>query len=318
MVNKNMVSKKTLLLTSGILGLFIMVAGIQGIVASPASLPSYLSTGTTIKGYKLVYYNNITVNNFENTKVNVTCWTTIWFKNESNSARIIGASLVNEGGKILDKALNLTKTDTKTLAARTLLAAAGLTSAQMDSITNVWDLVIDLLLLKNGSSYVLTQPTISKADHAVLLNITGHPYFKHALFASKGAYMLLALDYAVENWSVADWTNSTLIKDALEAKFQIDVWFFWGLFGTILKFFSEAADWLSSSSVPASSTSAESNKIAASANTPSSDMESFAAGWADLFGGSSIPGFEPSLVIAMAATTVVIIGFKVKKSRKSL
>lgn len=314
-----MVSKKTLLLTSGILGILIMVAGIQASVASPASLPSYLSTGTTINGYKLVYYNNITVNNFENTKVNVTCWTTIWFKNESNSAKIIGASLVNEGGNILNKAINLTKTDTKTLFARSLLASAGLTDAQMNSITNVWDLVIDLLLLKNGSSYVLTQPTISKADHAVLLNITGRPYFKHALFASKGAYMLLALDYAIENWTaVSDWTNSTLIKTVIEAKFQADIWLFWGLFGTILKFFGNAADWLASSSVTVSSTPAASSKIATSANTPTSDMVSFASGWAGLFEGSSIPGFEPSLVIAMTAAVVVIISFKVKKSRKSL
>jgi len=314
MVNKNMVSKKTLLVTSGILGILLMVAGLQACAATPTSLPSYISPGTTINGYKLEWYDNITVNDFENTNVNVTCWTTIWWNNVTS--RIIAASLVDKGGNILNKAVDLTKTDSKTLIARGVLGLAGLSNSTMNGIKTIWDVVIALLMLKNGTDYVLTQPDVPKADHAVLFTIMGHPYFKHALFVSKGADMLLALDYAIENWSsVTNWTDSALISAAVKIKLQADVWFFWGIFGTFLNFLNKAADWLASSSVPATSAASASSKISLSTNTPTSDMTSFASGWAGLLGGS-IPGFEPLIILAMTTTAVVLIGFKVKKSRK--
>jgi len=317
MVNMNMVSKKTLLLTSCILSLFLIGSGIQAsMAATPAPLPSYVSVGKVINGYKLEWYTNITANcSFDSVNVNVTCWTTIWVNNDTH--KIIGASLVDKGGNILNKAIDLTKTDLKTQFARWVLnVTLGLSNATINGLKSVWDVMIALLTRWKGSAYNLSQPSIAKADHAALFTLNNRPYCKHVLFASKGSYMLLALDYDIANFTaVPDWSNSTL-GNLIMAKFQLDVWYFWSLFGTILVWLGKAADWLASSSVPASSAPAASGKIATSAAATTTDLQGFAAGWANLFGGA-IPGYEPSLIIAMTATAVVLIGLKVKKSRKA-
>nr|MDO8109246.1 hypothetical protein [Candidatus Sigynarchaeota archaeon] len=160
-----------------------------------------------------------------------------------------------------------------------------------------------------------TQPAIASADHAALMNFTNRPYFKHALFVSKGAYMLVALDYDIGNWTIADWYNSTAVEYAIMAHFQVDVWFFWAIFGTFLSLLGLVSDWLASSAALASSTPAASGKIATSESTPITDLKLFASGWAQMI-PADIPGYEPAIMIVVTAISVGLIAFKVKKARR--
>lgn len=313
-----MISKK-ILASSGILTIFLLLSGIQGSFAAAAALPTYLRPNQTINGYNLVWWNNITVRVYDNRILNVTCWTTIWFKpaNQTN-ASIIAASLVNRGGNILNKPLDFTATDNKTVNATNALRALypTMTNETINSITNVWDLVIAIIALQNNTlGYNITLPSIASVDHAALFNFTGRPYFRHALFASKSAFMLLALDYDIGNWTIDDWTNSTAIEYAIMAHLQVDIWFFWKILGTALTWLGLVSDWLSSSVAVASSAPASSGKIASTVVAPLSDLEQFASGWAQLV-TSGIPGYDPVVMIAIAAISVGLVAFKVKKARR--
>jgi len=208
-----MVSKKTLFATSGILAIFLVMCASQG-AAAATGLPTYLSTKATIHGYSLVYYDNITVDNFENTAVNVTCWTTMWYRaaNATVNSSIIGASLVNAGGRILDKAINLTGTDTNTQIAKAFLTIAGFNSTQIAGISTVWNVFFDMLQIMaqnstGNNTFTVQQLTLPRADHALILSTPDRPFLRHILFATKGTYMLLAFDYNLQNWTV-DWTNA--------------------------------------------------------------------------------------------------------------
>nr|MDO8110304.1 hypothetical protein [Candidatus Sigynarchaeota archaeon] len=153
-----MISKK-IVASSGILAMLLLLVGTQGISAAAAGLPSYLRPNTTINGYQLVWYNNITVRVYENRVLNVTCWTTIWFKPANiTNASIIAASLVNRGGNILNKPLDFTQNDSKTLNATAALHALypAMTNETINGITNVWDLMFAILALDNNTSYNLT------------------------------------------------------------------------------------------------------------------------------------------------------------------
>jgi len=314
-----MVSKKTLLATSGILAIFVLLCATQG-AAAATNLPSYINTKTTIHGYQLVYYNNITVTDFDNIAgVNVTCWTTMWYRaaNSTVNSSIIGASLVNAGGNILNKAINLTGTSTKTALAVAILTAAGLNSTTISGITNVWDLFVAILQqMSKNSSFTVTQLNLPKATHSLLISVN-RTYLKHILFATKGAYMLLAFDYDLNNWTV-DWTNSgnvTAMGSYIIARFQLDIWYLWREIGVMLKFLNAASSWLSGSGVPATAT--VSSSISPASNTAVGDLQAFANDWAGI-AGSSIPGYEPALVfMAVAASGAMIIGFKVRKSKRT-
>jgi hypothetical protein len=315
-----MTSNKTLLTASGILTVFVLLVAAQG-AAAATSLPSYIHANTTIHGYKPVYYNSITVADFDNIKVNTTCWTTIWYRasNASVNASIIGASFVNAGGRILDKPLNLTGTNPKIAAARQVLTNAGLNSSTINSITTVWDLFVAWLQKDStNSSFTITPLNLAKVDHALLIHVN-QTDLKHILFASKGPYMLLAFDYDINNWAVSwgDSANVTAKQSYIDTRIQADVWYFWGVIGTLLKFFNAAATWLSGSGVPATATASAmtSSNISLYSNTATSDLQAFAIGWAGL-AGAGLPVWVPVVIIITVAVAVVVIVVGVVLTRK--
>jgi hypothetical protein len=319
-----MLSKKTLFATGGILAIFLLMCASQGAMAA-TGLPSYISSKTTIHGYSLVYYNETTVTNLDNIKdVNVTCWTTMWYRaaNTTVTSSIIGASLVNAGGRIFNKAINLTGTNASTLLVHKILNNAGLSNATIAGISNVWDLFVAVLQeeTKNSSTNV-TQITLAKADHALIIGVN-RTYLKHILFATKGPYMLMAFDYDLNQWAV-NWSDTANVSRAMfiTERFQADVWFLWHQIGALLKVFNAAANWLSGSGVPATSTAsaATSSGISPASNTAITDLQSFANDWAGIAGStSSIPGFEPAIVfMAVAASGAMIVTVKVRKSKRT-
>jgi hypothetical protein len=319
-----MLSKKTLFATGGILAIFLVMCVSQG-AAATSVLPTYLSAKATIHGYSLVYNDSITVDDFENTNVNVTCWTTMWYRptNATVNSSIIGASLVDAGGRVLDKAINISGSDTNSKIARAFLTIAGFNSTQIAGISTVWDVFFGMLQVMSQNStgnntFTVQSLTLAKADHALLISTPDRPLLSHILFATKGTYMLLAFDYNLQNWTV-DWTNAgnvTAMGAYIKARFQSDVWFLWRMIGSWLKFLNRAANLLSSSSVIAAVPA--SSSIMPASNTPLTDLQAFANGWASLAGSGSIPGYDPAMVVmAVAASGAMIVAFKVRKSKRT-
>jgi len=88
------------------------------------------------------------------------------------------------------------------------------------------------------------------------------------------------------------------------------------MIGSWLKFLNRAANFLSSSSAVAATPATSS--IMPASNTALTDLQAFASGWANLAGSSSIPGYDPAMVImAVAASGAVIVAFKVRKSKRT-
>jgi len=321
-----MLSKKTLFATGGILAIFMLLSASQGAMAA-TGLPTYLSTKATIHGYSLVYYNNINVTDFDNIKdANVTCWTTMWYRaaNSTVNSSIIGASLVNAGGRILSKPINVTGTDVDSVLVKDFMLGAGLNSTTISGITNVWDLFVAMLqrlsLNSTGiNNFTVQTLSLAKADYSLLITTPNRPYLQHILFAAKGPYMLLAFAYDLNNWTV-DWTNSgnvTAMGAYIIHRFQSDVWFFWRIIGQMLVFFNRVSNFLTGSAAPAAATSTASS-ISIQSNTAVSDMQAFANDWASITSSSSIPGFEPALVfVAVAASGAMIVAFKFRKSKRT-
>jgi len=243
-----MIAKK-LLIVSGFMAVLLLAASIQGASAA-TNLPSYLTADQKIDNYSMVYNDTMTVYNIDSsnpsTSTNVTCYTSVWYRagNATVNASIIGASMVDQGGNILNKAIDLTKTDYKTLIVVAALEAAGLNLTTIYSIKSVWDLMVALLqLFEVSGGYNVTDLNLANTDHALLIGITGIPILSSILFASKGDYMLLALDFDIAQWAV-DWAVASNVTDhgaLIVANFQIAVWWFWAAFGVVLTALGELA-----------------------------------------------------------------------------
>ncbi len=310
--------KKTIAVSAIIVALFL-VSAIRGCAAvTPAWMPST----TELAGYTLKWDNTISVAWYTDTSSgNTTCSSQVWLKNGTlgiADANVIGASMINKGGDALAKAVDLSKNDIGTVAAKAILSGAGLNASQISSITNVWDIVVEVLRAHQGSSYTLTEPAVPNVDHAVMIQFPTSTDFQYVLFCTRQDHCIVVYSFnASQNW--IDWLNATGTESLILAKMQVITWAFWAILAAYVTVIVQLANFLgvsdapavvAESAVPASSalpaTSAlpvaHVNAIHTSAFTPSSDMTAFASAWGALF-----PDFPWWIVILVVIAVVAVI-----------
>lgn len=318
-------TRKTIAVSAIIAALFL-VSAIRG---SAAALPSWMPAQDQLAGYKLVWDNTISVKWFVNQNVNgnVTCSSQVWLKNGTSGlvdANVIGASMIDKGGNVFAKPVDLSKNDLGTIAAKALLSGAGLNESQIASIQTVWDIVVEILRIHQGTTYTLTEPAIPNVDHAVMLGFSAGTDFKYALFCTRQDHCMVVYSFnASQDWIT--WLNSMGTSSLILAKMQVITWAFWLILATYVTVIVQLANFLGVSDAPATlgeSSSpapspamvvAPSSAIQATAYTPTTDLMAFASAWGALF-----PNFPWLLVISIVvgAVVVIIVVSAVRRHRK--
>ncbi|MBN2154373.1 MAG: hypothetical protein JW839_23155 [Candidatus Lokiarchaeota archaeon] len=316
--------KKTVAVCAIMAGLFLVCA----IKGSAAALPSWMPAESELAGYTLVWDNTLSVQWFidEDSNGNVTCSSQVWLKNGTSGlvdANVIGASMIDKGGDVLSKGVDLSKGDIGTQAARGLLSAAGLNTTQIDAIRSVWDIVVEVLRVNQGSSYVLTEPSVPNVDNAVMLEFSAAGDYQYVLFCTRQDHCMVVYSFnASQDW--IDWLNATGTGSLILAKMQLVTWGFWVVLAAYVAVIVSLANFLGVSGAPAvvaesatpalpAAPVASSGGIHASAFTPTSDMTAFASAWGALF-----PDFPWWIVIVVAVGAVagiVIIVAVVRRRR---
>ncbi|MEX2682473.1 MAG: hypothetical protein Q6373_012800 [Candidatus Sigynarchaeota archaeon] len=303
-------TKKTIAV-SAILAALFLVCAIRG---SAAALPSWMPAQDKLAGYTLVWDNTISVQWYtDTTNGNVTCSSQVWLKNGTAGlvdANVIGASMIDKGGNVLSKAVDLSKNDIGTIAARGLLTSAGLNESQIDGIKDVWDIVVAVLRVHQGSTYVLSEPEVPNVDHAVMLEFSAAADYKYVLFCTRQDHCMVVYSFNVSQ----DWINllnATGTGNLILAKMQVIVWAFWLILATYVTVIVNLANFLGVSDAPTAvvepaslaasgSPVSPSSSIHVTAFTPATELIAFASAWGALF-----PNFPWLLVIVVAVGAVV-------------
>jgi hypothetical protein len=317
-------TKKTIAVSAIIAALFL-VSGIRGCAAA---VPSWLPSSTQLAGYTMVWNNSISVQwiTDKDSNGNVTCSSQVWLKNGTSgiaNANVIGASMIDKGGDVLNKGVDLSKNDIGTIAAKVLLTGAGLNQSQIEGIRNVWDIVVEILRVNQGTSYNLTEPVVPNVDNAVMLEFAPSNNFTYVLFCTRQDHCMVVYSFnASQDW--IDWLNATGTGGLILARMQVITWAFWIILATYVAVIVGLANFLgvsdapaavAESAVPASSASSaiHASAIHTSAFTPTSDLTAFAAAWGALF--PNFPWWIVIVVVAGAVVAVVIIAVLVRKRK---
>ena len=310
---------------SAIMAALFLVCAIRG---SAAALPSWMPSEDELAGYTLVWDNTISVKWFTgtNSSGNVTCSSQVWLKNGTSGltdANVLGASMIDKGGNVLSKGVDLSKNDIGTIAARALLSGAGLNQSQIDGIKDVWDICVEILRVNQGTTFILSEPSVPNVDHAVLLEFSAAGDYKYVLFCTRQDHCMVVYSFnASQDW--INWLSTTGTGNLILAKMQVIVWAFWLVLATYVGVIVGLADFLgvsdapavvAGSAVPAAPTSSaiSTSGIHTAAFTPISDLTAFASAWGALF--PDFPWWIVIVVVVGAVVGIIVIVSVVRKRR---
>ncbi len=320
-------TKKTIAVGAIIAALFLVCA-IRG---ASAAAPTWMPSNTQLAGYTMVWDNTISVQWITDKDVNgnVTCSSQVWLKNGTSGmadANVIGASMIDKGGDVLNKGIDLSKNDIGTIAARAILSGAGLNQSQIDGIKNVWDICVEILRVHQGSTYNLTEPVVPNVDNAVMLEFAPSNNFTYVLFTTRQDHCMVVYSFdASQDW--IDWLNATGTGSLILARMQAITWAFWVILAAYVTVIVGLANFLGVSDAPAAvaesalpatpalsaSSAVHVNAIGTSAFTQSTDLTAFAAAWGALF--PNFPWWIVIVVVVGAVFAIVLIAVLVRKRR---
>lgn len=312
-------SKRVITVSSIIAGLLLLFA-IRG---STAVLPSWLPSNTQLAGYSQVWNNTVSVSWYTDRDVsgNVTCYTQVWLKNGSSGlvdANVIGASMIDKGGNILNIGIDLTQNTPGAILAKTLLADVGVNQTQMSNIKSVWQVIVAVLVANQGTTYVITQPTIANMDHVITLNFPSATDYKYVLFGTRKDHCLVLYSFNVsQDWIT--WLSTSGHESQILSRMQLVTWSFWIHIAKFVGALVQIASWLGLTS----SSSADANftneaplpaSIGISAYTPTSELESFAIAWGAMF-PNAIPGYDIWIIVLACSAAFSILILKTRRHR---
>nr|MDO8109558.1 hypothetical protein [Candidatus Sigynarchaeota archaeon] len=314
-----MTSKKYFL-ASGIAVSLLLVCCTSSVLATPSWLPARAN----IAGYSLAWDEQMDFFDFTSINgSNITLYTQFWFKNDtsSNITNLLAAGMLDKGGSLFMRSPQFTTPIVGPLLEIPLAAFLNMSAAQYDNLTSVWEVLVLLLQVVGAEvGFGVNESVISNMDKALIItDPSGFWEFDYMLFGFREERILSEFAFTtgtqfltlIEDPTANNGTIYNLFKNLLT----------YALAGFMLLFVEFAKLFPSNSGSLAVAAAPSDIKVTPSDIAPSdmlvTEMTAFASAWGEIAGAPAIPGFDVTITGIFTAVAVVVIGMKLKKSRKA-